>query len=187
VSDERPTVTIAIPVLNEGRYIDRCLDAVAAQTYTDVVEVLVVDGGSTDCTQNRVVARGGPVVLLDNPRRIQAAALNVALGEARGDILVPMDDGSAEQHLTIDSPVPSHQLAFSWCGAGISPISKCALGLAPLNSDSGMPTTAVVIVAEPLLNRNCNKSDKTESPVVLQESSARAAVSPRCGDKTSCN
>ena len=33
---------------------------------------------------------------------------------------------------TIDSPVPSHQRPSNSGGAGISPISKCALGLAPL-------------------------------------------------------
>ena len=28
----RPSVTVAIPVLNEEKHIERCLDAVAAQT-----------------------------------------------------------------------------------------------------------------------------------------------------------
>lgn len=86
----RPTVTVAIPVLNEEAHIDACLDAVAAQTYLGIVEVLVVDGGSTDATRAMVADRPG-VRLLENPRRIQAAALNVALGEAKGDVFVRVD------------------------------------------------------------------------------------------------
>lgn len=84
------TVTVAIPVLNEEAHLDACLDAVAAQTWPHVVEVLVVDGGSTDRTREVAAARPG-VRVLENPRRIQAAALNVALGEARGDIFVRVD------------------------------------------------------------------------------------------------
>jgi glycosyltransferase involved in cell wall biosynthesis len=86
----QPTVTIAIPVLNEAEAIEACLDAVAAQTYDRIVEVLVVDGGSTDDTRAIVADRPG-IRLIDNPRRIQAAALNIALAEAKGDVFVRVD------------------------------------------------------------------------------------------------
>ena len=43
----RPTVTIAVPVLNEEDHLEACLDAISGQTYQRVVEVLVVDGGRT--------------------------------------------------------------------------------------------------------------------------------------------
>jgi len=85
-----PTVTIAIPVLNEADHIDACLDAVAAQTYERIVEVLVVDGGSSDATRGLVAARPD-VRLMDNPRRIQAAALNIALADATGEVFVRVD------------------------------------------------------------------------------------------------
>lgn len=85
-----PTVTVAIPTYQEEAHLGACLDAVAAQTYPAIVEVLVVDGGSTDGT--RAVAAGRPGVrVVDNPRRIQAAALNVALAQACGDVLVRVD------------------------------------------------------------------------------------------------
>ena len=86
----QPTVTIAIPVLNEAEHIEACLDAVAAQTYDRIVDVIVVDGGSTDATRSLVEQRPG-VRLLDNPRRIQAAALNIALAEAKGEVFVRVD------------------------------------------------------------------------------------------------
>lgn len=85
-----PTVTVAIPVLNEAAHIERCLDAVDLQTYPNIVEVLVVDGGSTDDTV-RLAQRHPRVRVVANPRRIQAAALNLALAEARGEVFVRVD------------------------------------------------------------------------------------------------
>jgi glycosyltransferase involved in cell wall biosynthesis len=86
----RPTVTVLIPTYQEAAAIDACLDAVEAQTYPHVVEVLVVDGGSDDGTQERAGAHPG-VTVLDNPARIQAAALNLGIAEAAGDIIVRVD------------------------------------------------------------------------------------------------
>lgn len=84
------TVTVAVPVLNEAFHIAACLDAIGRQTYPQVVEVLVVDGGSTDAT--RKIAAGHPNVrMLDNPARVQSAALNLALDEAVGDVIVRVD------------------------------------------------------------------------------------------------
>jgi succinoglycan biosynthesis protein ExoA len=86
----RPTVTVAVPVLDEEQHIRATLASIAAQTYPFIMEVLVVDGGSHDRT--REIARSYPSVrVLDNPKRIQAAALNVALHEARGEIFVRVD------------------------------------------------------------------------------------------------
>ena len=42
-----PLVTLIIPIYNAERYLRRCLDSVAAQTFTDM-EVLLMNDGSTD-------------------------------------------------------------------------------------------------------------------------------------------
>jgi len=85
-----PTVTIAIPVLDEAEHLATCLDAIAAQTYSEIVEILVIDGGSQDQTRDIAHAHAA-VTLLENPARIQSCALNVALAHARGDIFVRVD------------------------------------------------------------------------------------------------
>lgn len=84
------TVTIVIPTFQESVAIDECLNAVAAQDHLDIVEVLVVDGRSTDDTRERAAAHAG-VRVLDNPARIQAAALNVGIDAAIGDVIVRVD------------------------------------------------------------------------------------------------
>ena len=90
-----PFVTIAMPCLNEERFIEACLAAVRAQDYpADRIEILVADGGSTDRTRailEREAAADPRLRLLDNPERIQAPAMNKMIRAARGDVIVRMD------------------------------------------------------------------------------------------------
>jgi glycosyltransferase involved in cell wall biosynthesis len=90
VIDGRPTVSVVTAVLNEEAGIEDTLESVAVQTYPNVIEILVADGGSTDDT--RALAASFPGVrVLDNPGRIQARGLNVALDAARGEVVVRVD------------------------------------------------------------------------------------------------
>ncbi len=91
-----PFVTIAIPCFNEERHIAACLEDAFAQDYpADRVEVLVGDGMSTDRTRailDTVSAqRPGRLRIIDNPRRLQAPAMNAMISSARGEIIVRMD------------------------------------------------------------------------------------------------
>jgi GT2 family glycosyltransferase len=85
------TVSVILPTLNERAFIRDCLDSLVSQDYGSVLEILVVDGRSTDGTRDIVASYGEPVRLLDNPRRTAAAALNIGLGEAKGDVFVRAD------------------------------------------------------------------------------------------------
>lgn len=84
-----------MPIRNEAKYIERSLGAVLRQDYpANRLEVLVVDGRSSDATReivSRLAGRYANVRLLDNPRQIQAAALNVGIRAARGEIIVRVD------------------------------------------------------------------------------------------------
>lgn len=84
------SVTVAVPVLDAEDQIEACLTAIDAQDYGGEVEVLVVDGGSRDRTRE-LAARHARVRVLDNPRRSRPAAMNVALREARGQVVVRVD------------------------------------------------------------------------------------------------
>lgn len=92
---ERPTVTIAIPCLNEEDHIETCIASVAAQDYPKRrMEILVADGGSTDRTLHilrRLAEEDRRIQVLHNEDRIQAAGLNKILRRAKGDIVVRMD------------------------------------------------------------------------------------------------
>lgn len=88
-------VSVIIPCRNEAAWICRCLQSVLGNDYPkDRLEVLVVDGMSDDGTRAVVEEFAGrhPLVrLLDNPKRITPAALNVGVVAARGDVIMRVD------------------------------------------------------------------------------------------------
>jgi glycosyltransferase involved in cell wall biosynthesis len=91
-----PTVSILIPVYQERQHIDECLRSVQAFSVpSDTnVEILVIDGMSTDGTRD-IVTRAGQsdsrIRVLDNPERFQAEALNLGIHEAKGDFILRLD------------------------------------------------------------------------------------------------
>jgi succinoglycan biosynthesis protein ExoA len=87
-------VSVIMPVRNEERLIALSLNAVLHQTYpAERIEILVVDGESEDGTLAaiRSMPEAERVRVLHNPRRIQAAGMNLGLREVRGDIIVRVD------------------------------------------------------------------------------------------------
>ncbi len=76
-----PRVTVAVPSLNQGRYLDQALESIFAQEVE--VEVFVADAGSTDGTLE-VIRRWGPRLAgwRSHSDAGQAAAINEAI--ARG-------------------------------------------------------------------------------------------------------
>jgi len=116
-----PTVTVAVPVLNEERHLSACLDSIVAQNYQGELEILVVDGGSTDST--RSIASSYPGVrLLHNPRRLQSAGLNIALEAAKGDVLVRVDGHSTIAPDFVERSVDAlRSTGAAMVGAGLRP------------------------------------------------------------------
>lgn len=94
---QRPFVSIVMPALNEARHIEAAIESIRPfDADCDDYELLVVDGGSHDGTQAivaRLQAADPRVRLLDNPRRTQAAAMNLAAREAdpRASVLLRAD------------------------------------------------------------------------------------------------
>lgn len=90
-----PFVSVVLPVRNEAPYIRRCLKAVLRQDYpADRFEVIVADGMSTDGTASTLQAmarRHNRLRVLANPGQIVPTALNLAIRESRGDVIVRVD------------------------------------------------------------------------------------------------
>ncbi|WP_216913044.1 MULTISPECIES: glycosyltransferase family 2 protein [unclassified Synechococcus] len=84
---DRPLFSIVIPTLNQGAYIEDTLLSILWQGY-DNVEIIVVDGGSTDDTP-AVLERYRPwiSVLISEPDRGQSDAINKGFRRASGSIL----------------------------------------------------------------------------------------------------
>lgn len=86
-----PDVTLLVAMRNEAENIEVCLDSILAQDYPpERLEVLVFDGYSTDGSWEiaaRVLADRPRAQLRRNPARIQAAAWNLGIDEAAGDVI----------------------------------------------------------------------------------------------------
>ena len=84
-------ITIIVPTLNEQSHIKECLESLRQQDYQNIVEILVIDGGSKDGTQDVVLAAGRNVRLLNNPRVTAASAMNIGINAATTDVFVRVD------------------------------------------------------------------------------------------------
>lgn len=91
-----PAVSVIVPCRNEVAHIDAFLASALAQQLAPgaTLELLVADGASDDGTRERLAAwaaRDPRLHMLDNPRCITSAALNIAAQAARADVVVRMD------------------------------------------------------------------------------------------------
>ncbi|MBT4066318.1 MAG: glycosyltransferase [Euryarchaeota archaeon] len=77
-------VCAVVPVLNEGKFIKRCIDSLLAQTVP--IDILVLDGGSNDGTLDHLSKYGDSIVVIDNPGKRVAQARNLALQHISEDI-----------------------------------------------------------------------------------------------------
>ena len=91
---QNPSVSVVIPTYNEAENIDAIVKCFLATNYPNLLEIIVVDGQSTDGTGDLVenIAREHPIVkVIENPQRIQSAGLNIGFKASRGDILLRAD------------------------------------------------------------------------------------------------
>jgi len=91
-----PLVSVIVPVRNEEGYIGGCLRALAEQDYPrERLEVIVLDGGSTDGTEEELRRAaselGLPVRYERNPGRTTASGFNLGLDLAGGTIVIRVD------------------------------------------------------------------------------------------------
>lgn len=79
-------VSIVIPTLNEGKYIEKTLRSIKNQTFNREYEVIVVDSYSTDKT--RIIAKKYNCRIINCPPGIIALARQKGFESAKGKILV---------------------------------------------------------------------------------------------------
>jgi len=89
-------VTVILPTLNGERYVARSIESCLGQTHRDI-ELLLVDGGSTDRTLEIAGAFDDPRLRVirqaDNSGKLPGA-INVGMAQARGDFITWTQDDS---------------------------------------------------------------------------------------------
>lgn len=91
-------VSVIIPTRNESGYITETLRSVFAQDYpANLVEVIIADGESDDDTRavvEQLIIDHPNVRLIPNPERVVSYALNYAILESKGELIIRMDSHS---------------------------------------------------------------------------------------------
>ena len=83
-------VSVIIPTHNRAGFLAQAIDSVLSQTYANF-ELIVVDDGSTDETQELLASYGKPLISLRQENRGPAAARNTGISAARHPLLAFLD------------------------------------------------------------------------------------------------
>lgn len=81
-----PSLSVIVPSLNQGRYISSTLNSIIQQDYPNL-EILVLDGGSTDNTLDILKSQPPGVRWVSQPDAGQADAINRGFEQSTGEIL----------------------------------------------------------------------------------------------------
>ncbi len=89
-------IDIVIPVFNEEKYLNKCLDSVLRFKIPQNIDIMIyiIDGNSTDQTKSIVLGYTElhkNIIYLLNEKKIQSCALNIAINTGNGDYLMRLD------------------------------------------------------------------------------------------------
>lgn len=87
---ERPSVSVIVACFNQRRFLGECLESLLAQTYPSV-EIIVVDDGSTDGSQDLALTFGDKLRLITQANSGPAAARNRGIRAAKGAVIAFCD------------------------------------------------------------------------------------------------
>jgi succinoglycan biosynthesis protein ExoA len=99
----RSSITILVPVLNEENYVRRAVASLVPADENLDYELIMMDGGSTDCTRQIIEEMGAVnrrIRLASNAGRFQAAAVNrgASIAKPESDIIVALIVTHVEQN-----------------------------------------------------------------------------------------
>lgn len=86
-----PRLSIVIDNYNYEQFVARAIDSALEQTVSDLIEVIVVDDGSTDRSMAVINAYADRVRIIDKPNGGQASAYNAGFAAARGQLVLFLD------------------------------------------------------------------------------------------------
>ena len=96
MNKHHPYISIVIPTLNSGKFLDRCLKSLTKLDYPkNKLEILIVDGGSKDNTLDIAKKYSVSIVFENNTGR--GAAYNKGLKEAKGEYIAFLDSDAFAQ------------------------------------------------------------------------------------------
>lgn len=89
----KPLVSVIVPIYRNEKYLNKCVDSILAQTYTNLDVVLVDDGSPDRCGAmcDEYAARDKRVQVIHQENGGERAARNAALDVAHGEYVACVD------------------------------------------------------------------------------------------------
>jgi glycosyltransferase involved in cell wall biosynthesis len=128
MSEAGLAITVVMTVYNGLPFVEEAVDSILSQDFDDF-ELVVVDDGSTDGTADVLARRGDPRLHLHRrPHQGRVAALNHALGLARGRYVANLDadDVALPGRLALPVRFLDQHPEVAAVGAGVEPCVGCA-------------------------------------------------------------
>ena len=89
--DKVPKVSVVMTTLQSERFIHESMESIILQSWSGF-ELVIVDGGSTDATVQKIIAFKDPRIFFRNCEGFRRSAqLNVGIRMARGELIAIMD------------------------------------------------------------------------------------------------
>ncbi len=86
-----PAVSVVIPAYRQAKFLNACLDSVAAQNYPGVLQVIVVDDGSEDGSADLAAAHSSRPMVIRQQNTGVSGARNRGIQEATGEFIAFLD------------------------------------------------------------------------------------------------
>lgn len=93
---EKKFISVVMPVYNEEKYIENCIESLLLQDYPQqYMEWIFVDGCSDDDTQKLIAKYINEypdlIKLFNNPQKTVPYAMNIGIKEAKGEYIIRLD------------------------------------------------------------------------------------------------
>ena len=112
-------ISVIIPNYNYARFVERAINSVLAQTYSNT-EIIVVNNGSTDESLRILKRFGTQIKLIDQVNLGQAGARNSGLLAARGDLIAFLDADDFWKEDKLEKQIKLINLEYELVYSGIS-------------------------------------------------------------------
>lgn len=91
--NQKPKVSIIIPVYKSKDYIGNCIQSLLAQQFTDWEAILIDDGSPDECGVicDNLSKKDSRFIVIHQTNQGQAAARNVGIDVSRGDYIMFLD------------------------------------------------------------------------------------------------
>lgn len=119
--NNKPLLSVIIPVYNTAKYIEKCLDSVLNQSYSNL-QVIIIDDGSTDESLSfccKYASKDKRITLIKSKNKGAAGARNIALKYVKGDYLTFVDSDDwvdLESYSTMMNSILSSHSDIVLCG-----------------------------------------------------------------------